>query len=108
MAHDKATLEAICEMGEGVHEYNRGVLACIGKLQLWHTWRFALVSADSASAAFQRIMRAKHGSDELAMLLDSGAEFAESAALDEANARLVEAWKPIQYLIDAARSALSR
>jgi hypothetical protein len=90
--------------GGGVRDYNRGVLACIGKLDLWHAWSFACVQADSASAAEHRRLDKKYGDDDLAKALDAG----DAPELDEANARLIQAWKPIQSIIDAARESLHR
>lgn len=107
MTYSQATLEAICEMGQGRPEYNRGVLACTGKLDIWNAWNFARVTAESASEALQRQLTSKHGDDDLAKMLDSE-NTPESAALTEANARLAQTWTPIQAVIDAAREALHR
>lgn len=104
MTYSQATLEAIVDMGDGVREYNRGVLACIGKLDLWHAWSFACLEADSAAAAERSRLDKKYGDDDLAKALDTGGP----PELDKANARLVQAWGPIQSIIDAAREQLGK
>lgn len=108
MTYSQAALEAIAEMGQGVLEYNRGVLCAIGKSELVMPYKFAATEAASLAEKLRAKLAQKHGADELAAMLDTGAEFPESEALDNANARAAEAWKPIQLLIDEAREALHR
>lgn len=108
MEHSKQTLEAIMEMGMGMMEYNRGVLSAIGRPELAREFKFARQAQDLAAEALDKKMSAKHGENVLANLLDTGEEFPEAKALDEATARVAAAWKPIQALIDQARDALYR
>lgn len=107
MNYNQATLEAIAEMGQGVPEYNRGVLCAIGRRELVMPYQFAAVEARDLSEKLRAKLAQKHGADALSAMLDTGGEFPESEALDLANARAAEAWKPIQSLIDSAREALS-
>lgn len=110
MTYSQATLEAIAEMAPGLIEYNRGVLAAIGKADLGVTWRLVHQESKAAGEALTNCLERKHaGGDQLAKLLDPGAEFeAETARLDSANARYALVWKEIQALIDDARNALFR
>ena len=110
MDHSKATMEAIVEMAPGLIEYNRGVLAAIGRADLGIAWKFAHQEMTAAGDALTRCIDAKHqGGDELAKLLDPGSEFtAENKRLDAANARYAEVWKEIQAIIDPACDALYR
>ena len=92
--------EAVSQMAEGLHEYNRGVLAMLGREQLAVNYR----------ADHNQVTRLVEQRDALPeTVFDSHtAEYERlSAEIDKASAVMASSWAPIQSLIDEARTLIA-
>ncbi len=98
----RAQADAIREMGPGLHEYNRGVLAMLGMLDIalaheGHARRISMLVADRDALRPPPVTFA----DLIADLSPEGLRL--QMQIDEERMYQAFAWEPIQELIDEAR-----
>ena len=103
---EKAQYEAITQMAENLHDYNRGVLSMLGQADL--------AAAHEMPAKMAEILIANRDqlTPEPTTLMDALAELPPEAAeiqerIRETHARSIAAWELIQAIIDDARARLN-
>jgi hypothetical protein len=94
--------QAITGMGRATSDYNRGVLAMLGKVDLAIAHETLMTSCEIQRAERDALIPADHGMFEA---LPADAE-AVQVKLDETCRLEAAAWAPIQALIDEAQAKL--
>ena len=103
-AHEKAALGALHGLGEGVPEYNRGVLTALGHHDLYAEWNFARIEVDQKVGARDALL----SEEQMATWEEPDTpEWREACkAVTAAQTRKARAWEPIEALRQKAIAAL--
>lgn len=98
--NQKQVAEAVSQMAEALHEYNRGVLAALGHEQL-------AVNHRSDHSRVTDLVAQREALPETIFDATHSAEYERlSAEIDKESAVMHASWAPIQALIDQARREL--
>lgn len=102
----KHEIEAICEMAEALHAYNRGVMAMLGRVEEATQHELAAGTVELLRAQRDALIPDPPPDSGLFDLPPWPAEaVAIQELLEQAMQRRNAAWLPIQALIDEARAA---
>lgn len=102
---NKYQAEAISQMAPARHDYNRGVLAMLGKESLAGDHEMVCRTIEGLIAQRDALLPGPQSFDDL--LADLPPEAAKiQSYIDDASARRNAAWAPIQAIINEALAAL--
>ena len=105
MTNQQAQYEAIAQMAPNLHEYNRGVMAMLGREREAAAHKYASRTVEQLREERDALTPQGEGFDAILNPLPPDAA-AKHKELREAAARQNKLWHPMQALITEARQAL--